>query len=68
MLSASSTFASGWPSAPATWPMMAGSTEPLRVPIITPSSGVSPMVVSMLFPFRTAAKEAPFPRCAVMMA
>ena len=41
---------------------MPGSIEPLRVPIIRPSSGVKPMVVSMLFPPRTAASEAPLPR------
>ena len=39
-----------------------GSIEPLRVPIIRPSSGVKPMVVSTLFPSRTAASEAPLPR------
>src|SRR5271165_219009 len=39
-----------------------GSTEPLRVPIINPSSGVNPMVVSTLFPLRIAASEQPFPR------
>ena len=36
--------------------------EPERVPIMRPSSGVNPMVVSTLFPSRTAASEAPLPR------
>ena len=45
--------------------MIAGSIEPLRVPIISPSSGVRPIVVSTLFPFFTAVAEQPFPRCAV---
>ncbi len=39
-----------------------GSTEPERVPIIKPSSGVNPMLVSTLLPFRTAVTDAPFPR------
>ena len=59
---------SGCPVASATWPMMAGSTDPLRVPIITPSSGVSPIVVSTLLPLRTAVHEQPLPRCAVTIA
>ncbi len=45
--------------------MIAGSTDPLRVPIITPSSGVRPIVVSTLLPSRTAAQEQPLPRWAV---
>ena len=68
MLRASRIFFSGWPSAVAMWPTMAGSTEPLRVPIITPSSGVRPMVVSTLLPFRTAVHEQPLPRWAVTRA
>ena len=48
--------------------MIAGSIEPERVPITTPSSGVSPMVVSTLLPFLTAAQEQPLPRWAVMSA
>ena len=42
--------------------MIPGSIEPQRVPIIRPSSGVKPMVVSTHFPSRTAAMEAPLPR------
>ena len=56
------------PAALATWPTMAGSTEPLRVPIISPSRGVSPMVVSTLRPLSTAVQEQPLPRWAVMIA
>ncbi len=41
---------------------MLGSMEPERVPIISPSSGVNPMLVSTLFPFATAVTDAPFPR------
>ena len=41
---------------------MLGSTEPERVPIIMPSSGVKPMLVSTLLPFSTAVTDAPFPR------
>ena len=41
---------------------MPGSIEPERVPIINPSSGVKPMVVSTLFPLCIAASEQPFPR------
>ena len=48
--------------------MMEGSMEPLRVSMTTPSSGVSPIVVSMLWPFRTAQSEQPLPRWAVTMA
>ena len=41
--------------------MMAESKSPVRVPIMTPSRGVNPMVVSMDFPFFTAVKETPLP-------
>ena len=41
---------------------MPGSTDPLRVPIMIPSSGVNPMVVSTLLPLSIAASEQPFPR------
>ena len=41
--------------------MMAGSTLPLRVPIMTPSSGVYPMVVSIEMPWSMAAKLTPDP-------
>ena len=41
---------------------MPGSTEPLRVAIISPSSGVKPIVVSTQRPPRTAAAEQPWPR------
>ena len=37
---------------------------PQRVPIINPSSGVSPIVVSTLLPSRMAQRLAPLPRCA----
>ena len=39
-----------------------GSTAPDRVPIIRPSRGVKPIVVSMLRPFRIAAIEQPLPK------
>ena len=35
--------------------------EPQRVPIMTPSSGVKPMVVSMHLPSSMAHREAPEP-------
>ncbi len=41
---------------------MLGSMEPERVPIMMPSSGVNPMLVSTLLPLRTAVTDAPFPR------
>jgi len=41
-----------------------GSKSPGLVPIISPPAGVKPMVVSMLFPSKTAARLAPLPRCA----
>ena len=41
---------------------MPGSMEPERLPIITPSMGVKPMVVSMLRPWRIAANDAPLPK------
>lgn len=40
---------------------MAGSISPQRVPIISPSRGVSPMDVSMLWPPLTAATLLPLP-------
>ena len=43
-----------------------GSIAPLLVPIIRPSSGVSPIVVSILMPFRNAHRLAPLPRCATI--
>ena len=46
--------------------IMAGSMLPQRVPIIRPSSGVSPIVVSMHLPSLIAAMLAPLPRCRVM--
>ena len=45
---------------------MAGSMEPERVPIMRPSSGVKPMVVSMDFPWLTAVMEPPLPKWHVM--
>ena len=44
----------------------AGSMSPERVPIIRPSSGVRPMVVSTDCPSRIAAMEAPLPRWQVI--
>ena len=44
----------------------AGSTSPERVPITRPSSGVSPIDVSMLRPAFTAVALAPLPRCSTM--
>lgn len=41
---------------------MPASISPDREIIMRPSSGVKPMVVSMLFPFLTAVMEAPPPR------
>ena len=40
---------------------------PERVPIIKPSSGVNPMVVSMLTPSRMAASEHPLPKWQVIV-
>lgn len=40
--------------------------EPERVPIMRPSSGVKPMVVSMDFPWLTAVMEPPLPKWHVM--
>ena len=45
---------------------MPGSMSPVRVPIIRPASGVRPMDVSTARPPRTAAAEAPLPRCRVI--
>ena len=42
--------------------MTPGSTRPQRVPMMRPSSGVSPIVVSRHSPFFTAASEEPLPR------
>ena len=41
---------------------IAGSILPERVPMMIPSSGVSPMDVSTHFPWSTADTEPPFPR------
>ena len=41
-----------------------GSRSPLRVLIGRPAVGVKLMLVSMLFPSRTAVTLAPLPRCA----
>ncbi len=46
---------------PAIHAMAPKSTSPLRVPIISPSSGVIPIEVSTLRPLRTAQIEAPLP-------
>ena len=46
---------------------MEGSSEPLRVPIMKPSSGVRPIVVSMTLPSRMAAMEEPLPMWQVIM-
>ena len=47
--------------------MIDGSISPERVPITSPSSGVSPIDVSTHLPFNTALTEAPFPRCATII-
>ena len=44
-----------------------GSSVPVRVPIINPSRGVSPMLVSMTLPPSTAAMEEPLPKWQVMI-
>jgi len=44
-----------------------GSMSPERVPITKPSSGVSPIEVSIESPARIAAIEQPLPKCNVMM-
>ncbi len=41
---------------------MAGSIEPQRVPIISPSIGVKPIVLVSATPARTALAEQPLPR------
>ena len=41
--------------------------SPLRVPIIKPSSGVRPMLVSTLLPSLMAVMEPPLPMWQVMM-
>ena len=46
---------------------MAESKSPVRVPIMTPSSGVNPMVVSRDFPFLIAVSETPLPMWQVMI-
>ena len=46
---------------------MAGSTEPQRVPMGRPSSGVKPIVVSTEMPPSTAVIEEPLPRWQVMI-
>ena len=40
--------------------------SPVRVPLMMPPVGVSPMDVSMHLPFRIAEMEAPLPRCATI--
>ena len=47
--------------------IIAGSISPHLVPIITPSNGVNPIEVSMLFPFITAAILEPFPMWQVII-
>ena len=46
---------------------MDGSREPQRVPIMKPSSGVRPMLVSMTLPWRMAAIEEPLPMWQVII-
>lgn len=50
------------PPTRAKWKMTAGSISPERVPITSPSKGVSPMEVSTHRPPRTADADAPLPR------
>ena len=51
------------PAVRARWNTTAGSMSPLRVPMTSPSSGVSPIDVSTARPPATAEAEAPLPRC-----
>ena len=46
---------------------MAGAISPVRVPIITPPSGVNPIDVSTDLPPSTAVIETPFPTWAVII-
>ena len=41
--------------------------SPQRVPMMTPASGVRPIVVSRTLPFLMAAREEPLPRWQVMI-
>jgi hypothetical protein len=59
---ASSTCFAERPQLRCTYSRMPGSTEPLRVAIMSPSSGVKPMVVSTDRPPSTAEAEHPLPR------
>ena len=47
--------------------IIAGSRSPVRVPIITPPSGVNPIEVSTDLPPSTAVIETPFPTWAVII-
>ena len=58
-----STSATGADSARDRCPTMLGSMSPDLVPITSPSSGVSPIDVSIERPFSIAAAEQPLPRC-----
>ena len=44
-----------------------GSMSPLRVPMMRPSKGVKPMLVSTDKPFLTAVTDAPLPKWAITM-
>ena len=57
----------GMPMCSSSQRMSPGSTEPERVAITRPSSGVKPIVVSTERPPRTAASDAPAPRWHVTM-
>ena len=43
------------------------SKSPARVPMTNPSSGVNPMLVSILLPYSTSQTEAPLPRLHVII-
>ena len=58
---------SGQPSERCRCMCTAGSRSPERVPITSPSSGVSPIEVSTDSPPRTAVADAPLPRCSTIM-
>ena len=60
--SASATSCGARPSYSSSHVIRPGSTDPLRVAMTSPSSGVKPMVVSTLRPSSTAASDAPAPR------
>ena len=63
LLSARSTSSVDIPATRPRCPAIPGSRSPGRVPMTSPSNGVSPIEVSTLRPPRTAVALAPLPRC-----